>query len=63
MSPELSCADKANKNWLPWQRPSNYRKTSFRLIIYSHSSSIPENLAKIGLVSVEVIGLTEIVEN
>jgi len=27
--------DKANKNWLPLQRPLKDRKTSFRLIIYS----------------------------
>ena len=53
MSPELSSADKANKNWLPRQRPVRDRKANFRLIIYSDSSTNPENLAKIGPVAVE----------
>ena len=48
MSPELNCVDKANKNWLLWQRPLKDQKTNFRLIIYSYSSTDPENLAKIG---------------
>jgi len=38
------------------------RKTNFRSFIYSHSSTTPENLATIGRVYVEVIGLTEIVK-
>jgi len=33
------------------------------LIIYSRSFSDPENLAKIGLVDFEIIGLTRIVKN
>jgi len=33
------------------------KKTNFRLIIYSHSSTNPENLAKIGPVILEIIGL------
>jgi len=33
------------------------------LIIYSSSSTNPENLANIGSVGVEIIGLTEIVKN
>ena len=39
------------------------RKTNFRLIIYSHSSINPENLAKVGPVDFEIIGLTGIVIN
>jgi len=38
-------------------------KNNFRLIIYSRSFSDPENLAKIGLVDFEIIGLTRIVKN
>ena len=64
LSPEPSCVDKTNKDWLPWQRPlMRDRETSFRSIIYSHSSANPENLAKIGQVDFEIIGLTEIVTN
>jgi len=33
-------------------------KTDLRLIIYSHSSTNPENVAKIDPVDVEIIGLT-----
>ena len=54
---------RSKKIWLPWQRPLRDRKTNFRLVIYSHSSTNPENLAKIGLVVVEIIGLTRIVKN
>ena len=36
-----------NKIWLPWQRHLRDRKTNFRLVIYSHSSTNLENLAKI----------------
>ena len=46
----ISSVDKANKNWLPSQRPLRNQKTNFRLIIYSHSSTNPENLAKISRV-------------
>jgi len=38
------------------------QKTNFRLINYSHSSNNPKNLAKIGLVDFEIIGLTGIVK-
>jgi len=55
--------DETNENWLPWQRPLRYRKTNFRLIIYSHRSINPENLAEIGTVDFEISGLTEIVKN
>ena len=33
------------------------KKTNLRLIIYGHSSANPENLAKIGLIDFEIIGL------
>ena len=48
MSPELNSVDKAYKNLLPQQRPLRDQKTNFRLIIYGHSSTNHENLAKIG---------------
>jgi len=38
------------------------QNTHVRLIIYIHSSTNPENLAKIGPVDVEIIGLTEIIK-
>jgi len=63
MSPETSFVDKANKNWLPQQRPMTDRKTNFRLTIYSHSSTNPEILAKIGPLPFEINGLTGIVKN
>jgi len=53
---------KINKNRLPQQRPLSGRKTNFRLIIYSHSSANPENLAKTGPVDFEIIGPTRIVK-
>jgi len=43
MSLQLSCVHKANKNWLPWQRPSRDRKTVFGLIVYSIRSTSPED--------------------
>jgi len=59
MSPEFSCVDKANKNWLPWQRSlGNGKKTN-----YSRSSTKLKNVAKIGSRYVEIIGLTKIVKN
>ena len=33
MSPELTSLDKANKNWLPRQRPLRDRKNNFRLML------------------------------
>jgi len=36
-----------------------WSKTNFRSFIYSHSSTNPANLAKIGPVGVEIMGLTE----
>ena len=56
-SPELSSTDKANKTWLPWQRLLRDRKTNIRLIIYSRGPTNPADLAKIGQVNVEIIGL------
>ena len=48
---------------MSWQRPLRDRKTNFRSFIYSNSSTNPANVVKIVLVDVEIIGLTEIVEN
>jgi len=39
------------------------KKTDFRWLIYSHSSTNRENLEKIGRVDFEITGLTEIVKN
>ena len=47
---------------LPRQRPLRAQKTNSRLIIYSHSSTDPKNLAKIGRVEFKITGLTEIVK-
>ena len=58
---KIISVDKNDKNCLPWPRLFGYWKTSFRLIIYSHSSTNPENLAKISLVNFETICLTKIV--
>jgi len=59
----FSCADKADRDWLPWQRPVMDRKTNFTLIIIAIvRSTNPGNLAQIGPVDVEIIGLTEIVK-
>jgi len=52
--------DKTNRNWLPWQRSLRDRKTNFRLITYGRNSTNPENLAKIGPVHFEIIGLAGI---
>jgi len=49
--------DKTNQNWLPWQRPLSDRKINF-----SHSSTNPENLAKIDPVDYEIVGLTGIAQ-
>jgi len=61
MSPKLS-VDKTKKKWLPWQRPLRDRKTNFRLIIHSQSSTNPETVVKIRPADFEIIGLTEIVK-
>ena len=50
------------QNWLPRQRPMRDRKTNFSSFIRSHSSANTANAAKIGLVDVEIIGLTESAE-
>ena len=57
---KVKCVDKANKTRLRWQRPLRDRKTNLRLIIYSHSSASPDNLAEIA--NVEIIGRTGIVK-
>jgi len=46
------------QHWLPRQRLLQKRKTNFTTFIYSHSSTNPENLGKIGLGDVEIIGAT-----
>jgi len=51
-----------DKNWLPWQCPLRDRKANFRFTIYSHSSTNPENLAKIHSTDFEIIGLPGIAE-
>jgi len=58
MSPKLSCVDKTNEKGLM----PRIEKLAARLIIYSHSSTNPENLAKIGPIDVQIIGLTVIVK-
>jgi len=63
MSPKITFVDKADEIWLPWQCPLRDRKVNFRLIIYSHSSTNTENLAKIGPLDFDMIGLTGIVKN
>jgi len=60
---KISSVDKTNKNWLSWQRSLRDRKTNFTLIIYSHSSTNPENLAEVGPVNFQIIGLMGIVQN
>jgi len=51
------------KNWLPRQRPLRDQKTNFSLITHSLISTNLANLAKIGPVNVELIGLTGVVTN
>jgi len=48
--------------WSPWQRPFTNRETNARLNIYTSMSTIPENLAKIGLVVSEMSLLQSIVK-
>ena len=48
---------------LSWQRPLRDQKTHSRSFIYSHSSTIPASLVKIGPVDVGIIGLSEIKKN
>ena len=38
------------------------KKNNFRPLIYGQSSTNPENFVKIGLVDVEITGLTEIIK-
>ena len=47
------------QNWLSWQHSLRDRKTNFRSFTCSHRSANPANLARIGLVDVQIIGLTE----
>jgi len=50
--------DKTSINWLSWQRSLRERNPNARSIV--HSSPDAENLAKIGPVDFEIIGLTGI---
>jgi len=64
MSREPNCVDWVwiwRQNWLSWQRPMGDRKTYLGSFIYGQSSTNPANSVKIGLVDVEIIGRTEIV--
>jgi len=63
MSPKLSRVDKINITWLSWQRLSEDRKTTLKLITGSHGSANAENFENIGVVDAVIIDLTEIVEN
>jgi len=58
----LTSMDEINK-WLPWQRCMMDRKTNFRLIVFSRSSTKSKTLAKISPVDVKMLGLTQIVKN
>jgi len=48
---------------LSWQRPFSDGETNIRLNIYSHMSTNPGNLAKIGLVVLRSFLLQAIVKN
>jgi len=59
MARELNCVDW--RSTLPTklvarQRPLSDRKTNFGSFIYSHSSTIPANWVKIGLIDVQIVG-------
>jgi len=58
MSLKLIFLDKTNKNRLSRRRPLKDRKTNFRSIVYSHSSTDPENVANINPVDFVMIVLT-----
>jgi len=57
MSLEPDCVVDKTRNWV------GSKKTIFRLIISSNSSTNPANLTKMGPVNLEIIGLTEIGKN
>jgi len=63
--PHPATCTKTNEIWLPWQLSLRDRKTNLGFIVYRHSSTNPENSAKIGPVDskIGVIGLTGIVKN
>ena len=60
---KISFLDKTNNNWLSRQRPLRDLKTNFASIIYSRSSTNPEQLAEIDSVDLEIIDLTGIAKN
>jgi len=47
---------------LTWQRPLSERETNTKLNIYSHMTTNPENLVKVGLVDSEISLLQAIVK-
>ena len=49
------------QNWLPRQRPLRDRKY-FRSFIHGQSSTNPAYFVKVGLVDIEIIGLTEVTD-
>jgi len=49
---------KTDKIWLPWQRPLGHLKSNFGWIFDSHSSTDPDNSAKIGLLCFAMISQT-----
>jgi len=60
---ELNSLDKAHKIGCHGNVPSRIEKNTFSSFIYSQSSTKPANFVKIGLIDVEIIGLTEITKN
>jgi len=65
-APLVACVKRHHallQNHLPWLRRLRDRKNNFTLIVCNHSCTNAENLAKIGPVDFEIIGLTGIVKN
>ena len=65
-APLVACVKRHHallQNRLPWLRRLRDRKNNFTLIVCNHSCTNAENLAKIGPVDFEIIGLTGIVKN
>jgi len=63
MSPELNSVDKTKKLVATATTLEGSKKTNFSLITHSLISTNLANLAKIGPVNVELIGLTGVVTN
>ena len=56
-------ADSVNKKLVALATSSEDRKSNSRSSIYGQSSTIAANFVKIGLVNVDIIGVTEISKN